>query len=201
MYASVTDRGYEGSCVGGSGAILIPSRFVWRHEGRRVFLTGSFTRWSEHIPMSPMEGCPSVFQVICSLMPGYHQYKFNVDGEWWHDIELPIVSGTYGVVNTIYVVREPDILPAILSAETPSRSHMEVDNDVFGHADIAVSPGLLFLTVTTAMAQNVPTKRAVLVGTEYYLDNRKLRGCAGDAIKMRDALISVTMGSIFNIRS
>jgi hypothetical protein len=62
------------------------------------------------------------------------QYKFNVDGEWWHDIELPIVSGTYGVVNTIYVVREPDILPAILSAETPSRSHMEVDNDVFGHA-------------------------------------------------------------------
>ncbi|WJX85406.1 AMP-activated serine/threonine-protein kinase regulatory subunit [Trifolium repens] len=134
MYASVTDRGYEGS-VGGSGAILIPSRFVWRHGGRRVFLTGSFTRWSEHIPMSPMEGCPSVFQAICSLMPGYHQYKFNVDGEWRHDIEQPIVSGTYGVVNTIYVVREPDILPAILSAETPSRSHMEVDNDVFGHAE------------------------------------------------------------------
>ena len=30
-------------------------------------------RWSEHIPMSPMEGCPTAFQVICSLMPGYHQ--------------------------------------------------------------------------------------------------------------------------------
>jgi hypothetical protein len=45
MYASVTDRGYEGS-VGGSGAILIPSRFVWRHGGRRVFLTGSFTRYT-----------------------------------------------------------------------------------------------------------------------------------------------------------
>ncbi|KAK2417564.1 sucrose nonfermenting protein [Trifolium repens] len=72
MYASVTDRGYEGS-VGGSGAILIPSCFVWRHGGRRVFLTGSFTRWSEHIPMSLMEGCPSVFQVFCSLMPGYQQ--------------------------------------------------------------------------------------------------------------------------------
>ncbi|KAK2417563.1 sucrose nonfermenting protein [Trifolium repens] len=69
-------------------------------------------------------------------------------------------------------------------------SHMEVDNDVFGHADIAVSPGLLFLTVTAAIAQNVPTKRAVLVGTEYYLDNRKLRGCAGNAKKMRDTLIS-----------
>ncbi|GAU11514.1 hypothetical protein TSUD_345040 [Trifolium subterraneum] len=138
MYASVTDRGYEGS-VGGSGAILIPSRFVWPHGGRRVFLTGSFTRWSEHIPMSPMEGCPSVFQVICSLMPGYHQYKFNVDGEWRHAIDQPIANGTYGVVNTIHVVREPDILPAILSAETTSRSHMEVDNDVFGHACSHVS--------------------------------------------------------------
>jgi hypothetical protein len=40
------------------------------------------------------------------------------------------------------------------------------------------------------MAQNVPTKRAVLVDTAYYLDDRKLRGCDGDAKKMRDALLS-----------
>ncbi|CAI8615456.1 unnamed protein product [Vicia faba] len=134
MYASVTDRGYEGS-GGVSGPILIPKRFVWPYGGRRVFLSGSFTRWAEHIPMSPMEGCPSVFQVVCSLMPGYHQYKFNVDGEWRHDEQQPFATGNYGVVNTIYLVREPDVLPAILSAETPSRSHMEVDNNVFGHAE------------------------------------------------------------------
>lgn len=30
-------------------------------------------RWIDHIPMSPMEGCPTVFQVIYDLMPGYHQ--------------------------------------------------------------------------------------------------------------------------------
>ncbi|XP_058738563.1 sucrose nonfermenting 4-like protein [Vicia villosa] len=134
MYASVTDSGYEGSGVA-LGPILIPKRFVWPYGGRRVFLSGSFTRWAEHIPMSPMEGCPSVFQVVCSLMPGYHQYKFNVDGEWRHDEQQPFASGNYGVVNTIYLVREPDVLPAMLSAETPSRSHMEVDNDVFGHAE------------------------------------------------------------------
>lgn len=62
------------------------------------------------------------------------QFKFNVDGEWRHDEQQPFVSGNYGVVNTLYLVREPDILPGILSAEIPSRSHMEVDNDVFGHA-------------------------------------------------------------------
>ena len=38
-----------------------------------IFVCMYVDRWSEHIPMSPMEGCPSVFQVICSLMPGYHQ--------------------------------------------------------------------------------------------------------------------------------
>ncbi|RDY03671.1 Sucrose nonfermenting 4-like protein, partial [Mucuna pruriens] len=117
------------------GPVLIPKRFVWPHGGRKVFLSGSFTRWSAFIPMSPMEGCPSVFQVICSLTPGYHQYKFNVDGEWRHDEHQPLVRGDYGIVNTIYLVREPDILRPILSAETPGRSHMEVDNDVFRHVE------------------------------------------------------------------
>lgn len=66
--------------------------------------------------------------------PNYVQFKFNVDGQWRYDEQQPFVNGNYGVVNTIYLVREPDILPAILSAETSSGSHMEVDNDVFGHA-------------------------------------------------------------------
>ncbi|KAF7805110.1 sucrose nonfermenting 4-like protein [Senna tora] len=131
MFAPVADTGHESS--GASGPILIPKRFVWPYGGRRVFLSGSFTRWSEHIPMSPMEGCPTVFQVTCSLMPGYHQYKFNVDGDWRHDEQQPFVSGSYGVVNTIFITREPDILPSIFIPETPGRSHMEVDSDVFGH--------------------------------------------------------------------
>ncbi|KAE9593685.1 hypothetical protein Lal_00036540 [Lupinus albus] len=135
MFGSVADTGYEYDVSGLSGLILIPKRFVWPYGGRRVFLTGSFTRWSEHIPMSPMEGCPSVFQVVCSLTPGYHQFKFNVDGEWRHDEHEPCVSGNFGVVNTIYLVREPDITPATVRAETPGRYHMEVDNDVFGHVE------------------------------------------------------------------
>ncbi|KAG0479801.1 hypothetical protein HPP92_010659 [Vanilla planifolia] len=75
------------------GAVLIPIRFVWPHGGRRVFLTGSFTRWSDHLPMSHVEGCPTVFQAICNLSPGLHQYKFNVDGEWRHDVNQPFCVG------------------------------------------------------------------------------------------------------------
>ncbi|KAK7392001.1 hypothetical protein VNO78_20427 [Psophocarpus tetragonolobus] len=116
--------------------VLITKRFVWPHGGTRVFLTGSFTRWSAFIPMSPMEGCPNVFQVIFSLPPGYHQYKFNVDGEWRHDEHQPFESGDCGMVNTICLVREPNILLPILRSETPSRSHMEVDNDVFRHVEV-----------------------------------------------------------------
>ncbi|KAL0422043.1 UNVERIFIED_CONTAM: Sucrose nonfermenting 4-like protein [Sesamum latifolium] len=110
---------------------MVPTRFVWPYGGRRVLLSGSFTRWQDHIPMSPMEGCPTVFQVIYNLTPGYHQYKFFVDGEWRHDEHQPFVSGNYGVVNTIYLPREPDTIPAVFSTEIAGRSNMDVDSDPF----------------------------------------------------------------------
>ncbi|KAL0364803.1 UNVERIFIED_CONTAM: Sucrose nonfermenting 4-like protein [Sesamum angustifolium] len=111
------------------GTVMVPTRFVWPYGGRRVLLSGSFTRWQDHIPMSPMEGCPTVFQVIYNLTPGYHQYKFFVDGEWRHDEHQPFVSGNYGVVNTIYLPREPDTIPAVFSTEIAGRSNMDVDSD------------------------------------------------------------------------
>jgi len=43
MFAPVPDGACEGSGV--SGSILIPQRFVWPYGGRRVFLSGSFTRY------------------------------------------------------------------------------------------------------------------------------------------------------------
>lgn len=139
MFGSVPDGGHESSGV--TGTVLVPTRFVWPYGGRRVFLSGSFTRWSEHILMSPMEGCPTVFQVIYSLAPGYHQYKFFVDGEWRYDEHQPFVSGNYGVVNTVFLAREPDMIPAIFSPEMPDRSNMDVDNDVL--RSVALSTGTL----------------------------------------------------------
>ncbi|KAF3454504.1 hypothetical protein FNV43_RR04952 [Rhamnella rubrinervis] len=124
MFGSGSETGHESR-----GSILIPTRFVWPYGGRRVLLSGSFTRWLEHIPMSPMEGCPTVFQVLWNLSPGYHKYKFFVDGEWRHDEHQPFESGNYGVVNTIFLTREPGI--ANFTPETPGRSNMDVDNDVF----------------------------------------------------------------------
>ncbi|KAF5935709.1 hypothetical protein HYC85_026838 [Camellia sinensis] len=50
------------------------------------------------------------------------QYKFFVDGEWRHDEHQPFVSGNYGVVNSVFLAREPDVIPASYTPETPGRS-------------------------------------------------------------------------------
>ncbi|CAL9153811.1 sucrose nonfermenting 4-like protein isoform X2 [Musa acuminata AAA Group] len=141
MFSSGTEFLQE--VAGVSGSALVPTRFVWPYGGRRVFLTGSFTRWSEHLPMSPVEGCPTVFQAICSLTPGLHQYKFFVDGEWRHDECQPFVTGNDGIVNTIYLTREPNPVPALSSPGTPnSRMSMDIDHEAFQHV-VAVSDGTM----------------------------------------------------------
>ncbi|XP_062143654.1 sucrose nonfermenting 4-like protein [Alnus glutinosa] len=128
MFGSVPDRGHESSGV--SVPFLIPWSFVWRHGGRSVYLCGSFTRWSERIPMSPVEGYDDVFQVVWNVTPGHHQYKFCVDGEWRHDESQSFVRGDYGLVNTVFLARQPDMIPSTFSPQTPGRSNMDVDFDV-----------------------------------------------------------------------
>ncbi|PHT41308.1 Sucrose nonfermenting 4-like protein [Capsicum baccatum] len=129
MFGSGSDSGQNHTGVVGA-TILMPTRFVWPYGGRRVLLSGSFTRWENHIAMSPMEGYPTVFQVVCNLTPGHHQYKFFVDGEWRHDERQPFVSGDYGVVNTVFLPRETEAaIPELFGSDAPVRSNMDVDND------------------------------------------------------------------------
>ncbi|CAA0817670.1 Sucrose nonfermenting 4-like protein [Striga hermonthica] len=104
-----------------AGMVLVPTRFVWPYGGRIVYIAGSFTGWTQW-PMTPVEGCPTVFQTICSLPPGFHQYKFMVDGEWRHDERQPFISSNIGTVNTILLTREPDYVPPVLG------SSMDVDD-------------------------------------------------------------------------
>lgn len=141
MFASGSSSG-QGSLDVNGGTALVPTRFVWPYGGRRVSLIGSFTRWSESLPMTPVEGCPTVFQVICKLAPGLHQYKFYVDSEWRHDEHQPCVAGDYGIVNTVFVTREPDPFPAMLNPEASiSRMHMDVDSENFERV-VTVSGGI-----------------------------------------------------------
>ncbi|XP_042498864.1 sucrose nonfermenting 4-like protein [Macadamia integrifolia] len=111
---------------------MVPTRFAWPYGGRQVFLSGSFTRWTEHFPMTPVEGSSLVFQAICNLAPGYHQYKFLVDGVWRLDENQAYVTDEYGMVNNIILVKELELAPSILCSEpVPSKSGMDVDNGNF----------------------------------------------------------------------
>ncbi|CAM0878219.1 unnamed protein product [Alopecurus aequalis] len=125
---SAHDAAAGGVGVSAGGPAVVPTRFVWPHGGKRVFVTGSFTRWSEHLPMSPVEDCPTVFQAICSLAPGIYQYKFYVDGQWRHDEAQPTITGEYGVVNTLYLTREFDHINNVLSPSTPRSMDVDTEN-------------------------------------------------------------------------
>lgn len=53
-------------------SIFVAFRVFWfvMCVSNRVVIWG---RWTDLIPMSPMEGCPDVYQVVVSLVPGLHQ--------------------------------------------------------------------------------------------------------------------------------
>ncbi|XP_051129290.1 sucrose nonfermenting 4-like protein isoform X2 [Andrographis paniculata] len=124
------------------GMVLVPTRFVWPHGGSVVCISGSFTGWTQW-PMTPVEGCPTVFQTICSLPCGYHQYKFVVDGEWRHDEHQPYISSNIGTVNTILLTRDSHSRPSTPSPQVPPPgpvSSMDVDSEAFQRV-VQVSDG------------------------------------------------------------
>ena len=76
-----------------------------------MHLCGSFTNWLETVPMAPSHPRGArVFAVVCNLPPGYHQYKFIVDGEWRHDENQAFIQDPLGNVNNWLFVKKPGSL-------------------------------------------------------------------------------------------
>ncbi|KAM7274366.1 hypothetical protein ACFE04_029030 [Oxalis oulophora] len=101
-------------------AVLILMRFVWRYGGTHL------------LPMSRVEGLPSVVQVITSLPPGFHQYKFCVDGEWKHDEHQPHTTiPVLGIVNTVLLAMQSNNTDGLyLNRNNPTRAtNMDEDGD------------------------------------------------------------------------
>ncbi|XWS08619.1 hypothetical protein CRYUN_Cryun40dG0017300 [Craigia yunnanensis] len=120
-----------------AGMVLFPIQFTWPHGGRCVFLSGSFNRWAELVPMSQVEGCPNVFQAVCAVPHGCLEYKFLVDGEWRHDEGQPHKNGECGIVNTFDTLPRPAEVPQV-QPHSEILNNMEVDN-VLTHRVFAVT--------------------------------------------------------------
>ncbi|KAG6505123.1 hypothetical protein ZIOFF_037471 [Zingiber officinale] len=128
MFPAGTDCTQDAGGI--SGSVRIPWSFVWRYGGNRVSVIGSFTRWTEQVEMAPVEGDSTVFQVMCSLSPGIHQYMFFVDGVWRHDEQQPHVMSAYGIVNTLILNQEANPVRALLHPEVSgNRMNMDVDHE------------------------------------------------------------------------
>jgi 5'-AMP-activated protein kinase regulatory gamma subunit len=91
---------------GGASGEVFPTRFSWLYGGDNVHLCGSFTNWLETVPMAQELNADGsrTFTVVCDLPPGYHQYKFIVDGQWRHDESQAFIQDPLGNVNNwLYV--------------------------------------------------------------------------------------------------
>ncbi|GAB2290559.1 AMP-activated serine/threonine-protein kinase regulatory subunit [Dionaea muscipula] len=87
----------------------------------------------------------------------YTQFKFNVDGEWRHDEHQDFVSGSYGIVNTVFLARDSEpLIPIVFTTETPGRFNMEVD-DTFMR--MGISDGISSEAAPTISATDIEVSR------------------------------------------
>ncbi len=74
----------------------VPMVFRWDGGGRNVYITGTFNKWSEKIPM---RRSGNDFLYIRELKKGRHAYKFIVDDEWRFAPDQPTVADPHGYIN------------------------------------------------------------------------------------------------------
>ncbi|KAJ0988719.1 hypothetical protein J5N97_007075 [Dioscorea zingiberensis] len=106
---------------------MVLATFSWPYGGRQVFITGSFTSWTRHYAMTPVDGSPGTFQTLIDLPPGGYQYRFLVDGIWRCDERQPCVSDVYGVVSNWLYITEADAAPPTLQYEPYIIRTMDMD--------------------------------------------------------------------------
>nr|XP_016503167.1 PREDICTED: sucrose nonfermenting 4-like protein isoform X2 [Nicotiana tabacum] len=139
--------------------------FTWRYGGSQVFLYGSFNGWTDQLLMNLVEGSATVFQRIIDLPPGYHQYKFFIDGTWQVDQEQLCVQDEYGAINNLILVKESDSTPsALLREDTQSKlvsgfarsMHLELEPVMQLSAnEIDVSRRRLFMLLSSSRADEL----------------------------------------------
>ena len=72
-------------------------------DAKQVILTGSFVEWDE--AFLKMQKVPGGWQMRLDLRPDRYEYKYIVDGEWFHDEGNPnTVKNEHGTLNSVLQV-------------------------------------------------------------------------------------------------
>lgn len=77
--------------------VLTP--FEWRNGGQVVYITGSFSNWTQWFIMRRNDN--GIFQLSLELPRGVHQFKFIVDNKWLFSKHLPTCSDGRGNTNNV----------------------------------------------------------------------------------------------------
>jgi len=97
--------------------------FEWKHEGKQVFLCGSFDDWAERKTMKKEGG---KWTVTLLLSPGTYSYKFVVDDRWCFDIEKPNFIDTFaGSANNTITIE--DWRSELISERSKNRDQIQAE--------------------------------------------------------------------------
>lgn len=78
-----------------------------RPGAQEVYLCGDFNQWSPTSLRMIRHGASDHWEKRLTLRPGRYQYKFVVDGEWFHDPEASEkVPNDQGSINSVMEVGE-----------------------------------------------------------------------------------------------
>lgn len=152
----------------------VPTVFTWNQGGHEVYITGSFNKWKEKIPMRKSMG---EFTIIKNLPPGVHQYKFIVDGKWVHSPDQNIAADVDGNLNNCICVKR---MPPELSKKSGPRSsygQKPLQLEQFVSEPPSLPPHLLRALLNTAFLDNedpllLPLPHHVMLNHLYTLRRR-----------------------------
>ena len=79
----------------------------WIHAATTVEVTGTFNDWGTPIPLKKTTDAfrrGQFFAAILKLVPGPHNFKFIVDGDWKYDPTIAFEADSFGNINNVMVV-------------------------------------------------------------------------------------------------
>ncbi|EKX50349.1 hypothetical protein GUITHDRAFT_135491 [Guillardia theta CCMP2712] len=98
----------------------VPIAFRWHHGAQReVYVVGSFSNWQTKIRLTREDD--GSYGTVVQIVPGIHQYKFIVDGEWRCAQDQPRCLDSVGNENNCIEVEEAEAAEEAPMDQDPTR--------------------------------------------------------------------------------
>mmetsp|Transcript_62741 Transcript_62741/g.168126 ORF Transcript_62741/g.168126 Transcript_62741/m.168126 type:complete len:247 (+) Transcript_62741:46-786(+) len=103
----------------------VPVAFRWHHgASREVYVVGSFSNWQTKIRLT-REAIGDAYVTVVQIVPGIHQYKFIVDGEWRCAQDQPRCLDSAGNENNCIEIEEAEVPEEPEGADQPDWAREE----------------------------------------------------------------------------